>query len=67
MSTRTVGQTEGDQHVTRIQNKLVSSAATFRAELERDLKTALSNGGFSAADAITARTTVINAVKAVLW
>ena len=67
MSTRTVGQTEGDQHVTRIQNKLVSSATAFRAELERELRDALAGGGFSTADAITARTTVINAVKAVLW
>jgi hypothetical protein len=54
-------------HATRIQNDMVRRAAVFRSELEAELQREILNGGFSVADLTTAQTTIIAAVKAVLW
>jgi phosphoribosylformylglycinamidine (FGAM) synthase-like amidotransferase family enzyme len=64
---RTLASTADQVQVTSIQNQMVSAADVFRAQIESEIALRLSTGGFSAADQLTARTTIIAAVKAVLW
>lgn len=64
---RTLTSTLDQLQVTAIQNQMVSAAALFRATTESEMGSRLLTSGFSAADQQTARTTIINAIKAVLW
>lgn len=59
--------TEGARHLAVVQKDMVVRAALFKGQLEQELAAALAQSGFNTADQSTARTTIIAAVKAVLW
>lgn len=67
MVTRVLADSEGTRFAASVQQQFVREAIQFRAEIEHELQRTLSAGGLNAADAATATTTVLAAVKAVLW
>lgn len=64
---RTLASTVDQAQITAIQNQMVAAAEIFRGQIESEMALRLSTGGFSAADQLTAHTTIVAAIKAVLW